>query len=304
MAGQAKAQDWAGLIALSLFWGASFMAVTVALEGFGPLQLAASRIVLGALVLTGFARAMGISLPPLSNRRLWLHIAGIALFSNAIPFFLLSWGQQHVASGFAGITMAVVPLFVLPLAHVFLPDEPLTPQKALGFGIGFAGVAVLIGPGAWASTGALGEGWARLACVGAAGCYAIGAIIIRRAPKADLVAVSASALIVSSLAIAPVALALEGLPALPGPRAAAAMIYLGLLPTALATVLLVRVIVSAGPGFLSLVNYFVPLWSVVFGVALLDEQLPASFIGALGLILMGLLVSRGRGSGLGLRRGP
>jgi len=292
MATQPNAGDWAGLVALSLIWGASFMAVTFALEGFGPLQLAAVRIVMGAVLLTAIAKVMDIGLPPLSDRRLWLHIAGIGLFSNAIPFFLLSWGQLHVTSGFAGITMAVVPLLVLPLAHLLLPDERLNMSKTLGFAIGFAGVAVLIGPGAWASTGAATEGWARLACVGAASCYAIGSIIIRRAPKADLVAVSASALLVASLAIAPVALAVEGLPSLPGTRALAAMIYLGLFPTALATVLVVRVVTSAGPSFMSLVNYLVPLWSVLFGVALLSERLPPSFIGALGLILLGLLISR------------
>ncbi|MCI2399313.1 DMT family transporter [Aliiroseovarius subalbicans] len=287
-------RNWIFLVLLSLIWGASFMGVTLALTGFGPLTVAAIRIVMGALVLVVLAQIMGVGLPAFSNRRLWLHVAGMGLFSNAVPFFLLSWGQQHVSSGFAGITMAVVPLLVLPLAHVFVPDEHLTPRKAAGFAVGFIGVAILIGPGAWASSGAETEGWARLACVGAAACYAIGSIITRLSPKTDLISFSAGALLVASLLIAPVALAVEGLPTLPNAPALWAVTYLGLFPTALATILLVQVIRSAGPSFLSIVNYLVPLWSVLFGVMLLSERLPASFLYALGLILAGLAISRAR----------
>jgi drug/metabolite transporter (DMT)-like permease len=60
----------------------------------------------------------------------------------------------------------------------------------------------------------------------------------------------------------------------------------------LATIMLVTVINSAGPSFLSLVNYQVPLWAVVFGVVLLGETLPAQFIWALGLILIGVAISQ------------
>lgn len=293
-------RNWVYLLLLSVIWGASFMGVSLALEGFGPLGVAAIRITMGAELLTGLAFAMGNGLPSLSQRRLWLHIAGMGLFSNAIPFFLLSWGQQYVTSGFAGITMAVVPLLVLPLAHVFIPGEALTPRKAVGFAIGFFGVGVLIGPGALARSGAALEFWAQLACIGAAGCYAIGSIFTRLAPKSDQIGFSAGGLLVATLVILPMALVSEGLPALPGATALWAVVYLGVFPTALATILLVKVVQSAGPSFMSTVNYLVPIWSVLFGVALLAEPLPASFLTALGLILAGLAISRARG----LRRRP
>ena len=87
-----------------------------------------------------------------------------------MPFMLISWGQQYVTSGFAGISMAAVALIVLPMAHLMVPDERLNPRKILGFLIGFAGVLVLIGPRAFSSTGADLETLGRLACVGAAAC--------------------------------------------------------------------------------------------------------------------------------------
>jgi drug/metabolite transporter (DMT)-like permease len=285
-------QNWIFMLLLSVIWGASFMGVSLALEGFGPLSVAAIRITLGAALLVGLAFAMGIRLPAMSRRRLWMHIAGMGLFSNAIPFFLLSWGQQHVTSGFAGITMAVVPLLVLPLAHILVPGEALTPRKALGFALGFVGVGVLIGPGALARSGAVMEFWAQLACIGAATCYAIGSIFTRLAPKSDQIAFSAAGLLVATAAILPVALLREGVPPLPGAQALWAVTYLGVFPTALATILLVKVVQGAGPSFMSIVNYLVPIWSVIFGTFLLAEPLPASFLGALALILCGVGLSQ------------
>ena len=79
-----------------------------------------------------------------------------------------------------------------------------------------------------------------------------------------------------------------------------AVLYLGLVPTALATVMLLTVIGTAGPSFLSLVNYQVPLWAVVFGVVFLGET-PSPRLGiALVMILFALTVAQSR---LGLRRG-
>ncbi len=71
-------------------------------------------------MLLGWPSRPAQGLPPAGTprgRRIWLHCVGMGIFSNALPFALLSWGQVQVSSGFAGISMAVVPLLVLPLAH-------------------------------------------------------------------------------------------------------------------------------------------------------------------------------------------
>jgi drug/metabolite transporter (DMT)-like permease len=291
--------DWLLVGALGMIWGASFMSVSVALAGYGPLTVAAGRIALAALALMAVARLTGHRLPDPrtgAGARIWGFAIAMGLFSNALPFFLLAWGQQHVASGFAGITMAAVPLFVLGLAHVFVPGERLTPTRLAGFGLGLVGVWLLIGGEALLRAGSEVEDLARLACLGAAACYAVGSIVTRRAPPASLVTFSAAALLAAAAMILPVALTLEGPPALPaaGVLPTLALVYLGLGPTALATLILVRVIRSAGPGFLSQVNYHVPVWSVIFGVTLLGETLPPQFLAALGIILAGLALSRAR----------
>lgn len=282
--------NWLTLALLGLIWGASFMSISVALDGAGPLSVAAIRLIIAAVTLLAVAFAMGLRLPPFSQRKLWLCIIGMGLFTNAVPFTLLSLAIQNVPSAFAGLTMAAVPLLVLPLAHFLVPGEAMTRIKTAGFALGFTGVLVLIGVTDLFSGD--GAGWSRLACIGAAFCYAIGSIITRNAPPVHPLAYSAGGLLVGALIMLPVALGLEGLPGAMTGTVWGALIYLGLGPTALATILLVRVIQSAGPSFMSLVNYQVPVWSVIFGVTFLNETLPANFVIALTLILGGLAISQ------------
>lgn len=283
--------QWSLLLALGMIWGASFLGVEKALESIPPISIAAGRIAIAAVILTGVSYAMGNGLP--KDRRTWAFAFGMGIFSNAIPFTLLSWGQQHVTSGYAGITMAVVPLLVLPLSHFLIPGMRLTLIKTVGFGIGFIGVIVLIGPAKiMQSGGADIENIARIACVIASMCYAIGSVLTRLAPKGDAMAFSSAALIMGSLIALPLALAVEGLPAWPSTPSLLGQLYLGVFPTALATIMLVYVVKTAGPPFLSLVNYQVPIWAVVIGMVVLGETLPSSFIWALGLILLGLAVAQ------------
>ena len=152
-----------------------------------------------------------------------------------------------------------------------------------GFAIGFAGVVLLIGLGGLATGDA--AGLARLACIAASCCYAVGAIVTRLAPPGPSLSFAAGGLIVAAALILPLALAIEGWPAQPPPAALLAVLYLGVFPTALATVLLVFVVQSAGPSFMSLVNYQVPVWAVILGLVVLGEELPPQFLGALALIL-------------------
>jgi drug/metabolite transporter (DMT)-like permease len=282
--------NWIGLYALGLIWGASFLGVALALDGFGPISIAAGRIALGAVILAAVALISQIPIP--RDPIIWVYTAGMAILSNALPFYLLSWSQQHVTSGFAGITMAAIPLFVIGLAHIFVPGERLTRPKAIGFAAGLVGVAVLIGPGVLNSSGSALENLARVGCLSASLSYALGAIITRRCPDVHPVAFGVLALGMASLVMVPLALALEGVPDSASPKAISALVYLGLFPTGLATLLLVGIIRSAGPSFLSQVNYHVPVWSVILGVVVLSEDLPGRFILALAIIIGGLVYSR------------
>ena len=222
-----------------------FLGVELALAGFGPVTIAAGRVSVAALILVSCALAFGDGLPGFATpveRRIWLHCFGMGLFTNALPFSLLSWGQQTVTSGFAGISMAVVPLLVLPLSHFLVPGETMNRVKTTGFLFGFGGVVLLVGGDELFSqtttTGSVGGAleWAQIACVVASCCYAIGSIITRLCPPISTLSYAAAGLLLGGAMLVPVALLTDGLPLQAPVKAMAGLAYLAIFPTAIATI--------------------------------------------------------------------
>ncbi|MEX0369734.1 MAG: DMT family transporter [Tateyamaria sp.] len=285
--------SWLMVAVLGLTWGGTFMVTEIALRGISPFWLAAGRICFAAVLMTCVWRALGGALfsapPPRATR---VAVFAIGAFSSAIPFMLLAWGQQYVTSGFAGVSMASVALIVLPLSHVFIPGERMTWRRSIGFVIGFVGVCILIGGQAFESSGAQLETAGRIACLGAASCYGVSSILMRRLPPVDPIGLSTVLLLIAALIVLPAAWLVEGPPPLPDTQTLFVIAFLGLIPTAAANMLRVLVIRSAGPVFMSITNYQVPLWSVVLGAAILNEPLPSSLLWAMSLILLGVGLSQ------------
>ena len=127
MTHQPTPANWLSIVLLGLIWGGTFMVVRIALDGYGPLTVACARTTLGSLALLSLMVALKRPMPP---RNTWRPLLLIGVLNTALPFALLSWGQQYVPSAFAGISMAALPLFVLPLAHVF-SDEKLRLRSTL-----------------------------------------------------------------------------------------------------------------------------------------------------------------------------
>ncbi|MCB1334962.1 MAG: DMT family transporter [Roseivivax sp.] len=288
---QITARSWAQIAALGLVWGATFLVMELALRGLSPLWLASGRIGFAALLTVAVWLWRGPRLFT-TEARDWPALLLAATLTTAVPFMLLAWGLQHVTSGFAGVSMAAVVLIVLPLAHFLVPGEKMTLRRTLGFLIGFAGIVVLIGPGALSSSGAEAELLGRLACLGAAACYAISSITVRRLPPVDPVGLTAATFLLGCVIVIPAARLVEGpLPPVDG-TTLFYVVLLGMVPTAAANLLRILVIRSAGPVFMGLVNYIVPVVSVVLGALILGEPLPPTLLGAMILILAGMGLSQ------------
>lgn len=286
--------NWFLILALGVIWGAAFLSVSVALEGFGPLTVASFRVAIAAIVLSVIASVMGQGLHKVPSREAWGFILAIGLGATALPFVMLAWGQQYVPSAFAGVTMGAVPLLVLPLVYVFSPEEGIGPRRIIGMILGFAGLVLLIGPGSGDAAETANQTWGKLAFLASACCYAAGSVTTRRAPKMPPLAFAAGGMLCAAIVLLPLSLAVEGWPEAWPARPGLALLYAALLPTALAAVIRVRVITTAGSLFMSLTSYMVPVWSVIFGILLLSEDLPANLYLGLGLILAGIALSQWR----------
>jgi drug/metabolite transporter (DMT)-like permease len=285
-------KDWLMVATLGFVWGASFLFIEIALEGITPFWLATWRITLAALLTCAVWQACGGQLYLSDEKASPVSLLAISAMSTALPFGLISWGQVFVTSGFAGVSMAAVGLMVLPLAHIFIPGERLTPLKVTGFAIGFVGVVILIGPEALSSSGAAGEVLGRLACLTGAACYAVSSIMLRRLPPMDPIGLSAVTLILGSLVVFGMAIVVEGAPGIPTAKVIGIIVVLGLVQTALANLLRIMVVRSAGPTFMSLTNYQVPIWSVILGILVLGEAATPALFVAMALILIGVAISQ------------
>ena len=98
---QPTLKNWISVLALGLIWGGTFMVVSIALRGYGPLTVACARTTLGAIALLSLMRVMNRPLPNF-DARMFKYLFVIGILNTAVPFALLSWGQQYVASAFAG----------------------------------------------------------------------------------------------------------------------------------------------------------------------------------------------------------
>lgn len=290
--------EWGLLLLLVALWGSAFVLVSVSLDAFSPAAVTTGRLLIGAgvllLVLLLTRRRVPLAAPT------WGFFVAIAILGNALPFFLIAWGQVAIPSGLSGILMAVMPLVVLLLAHFFVAGERLTGRRAAGFVVGFCGVVVLTGPEALAASfGRDAALLSQLAVLGGAMCYGIAAILARRGPRLHPVVLAAPVLSIAAI-LTGVVLSVSGAVGGPGAIVHApvtfwpgfAMAALGALSTGLAAVVYFVLVHRAGPTFVSLINYLIPVWAVVLGAVLLDERLPPRAFAALGLILAGVVIAR------------
>ncbi len=284
--------DWFMILALAVLWGSSFLFVKIAVREITPVTLVAARFVIAASVLSVAVRARGLRLP--TSRRVWSHYLLMGLVGNAIPFTLIAWGQIRVDVGLAGILMGVMPLMTLLLAHYFVPGERMTPRMVVGFSVGFIGLVALLGPEALLELG--GEAsdlLSQLAIALAAICYAINTIIARRLAKLDPLVSATTVMWVTGAIMVPAALWVDRPWELAlSAESIASAVWLGLVATALATIVYFRVIQTAGPTFLSLINYMIPVVALAAGAIVLDEVLVGTVLIGMALILAGLAISQ------------
>ena len=279
---------WFLLFALVAMWGSSFLLTKVAVTALPPASVVAGRLVLAAALLAAVIALLGRRLPRAG--RPWLFFAAIAVTGNALPFFLISWGQQRIDSGLAGILMAVMPLTTLVLAHFLVAGERMTPRRVGGFLMGFAGIVVLTGPEALAEWRGAGSALvAQVAVLGGAVSYAVTTIIARHKPPGDPAVATAGVSLIAAGLMAPLAAGLDRPWTITIPiEAAAAVGVLGVMSTAVAGIVYFRLIALAGPSFLSLINYLIPVWAVGLGIIALNEEPKATSLFALALVLGGI----------------
>ena len=273
---------WLLMALLAGLWGASYLFIKVALDdGMPPLFIVFARIALGAAVLVPIAARAGVLR---GMRGLTGPILLLAVVQVVLPFILITYGEDRIASSLTGILVSAAPIFTALIAVRYDDDERPHGIAIVGVVMGIVGVVLLFGVDLSGDARALVGGlMVLLASVG----YAIGSLYLKhRLQGVPAVGIAASTMIVGTLVLLPVVLfALP--PHAPSLKAAGSLLVLGAGGTGIAFYIYFTLIAEIGPGRASLVAYIAPGFAVLYGVSLLGEPLTAGAVLGLLLILTG-----------------
>jgi len=283
-----KAKDWFIFVLLGGIWSSSFLWIKIAVQEIGPLTLVALRVLFGLLFGIAVILIGRVQLP--RSVKDWRPLLVLGITNVAIPFFLISWGEQSIDSAVAAILDATVPLFAIVIAHLSLHDDRITLPKLLGLLVGFAGVVVLMSRDIRTSSGSLlGQAAVVLASI----FYAGSSVYARKSTESTPGILRSVGPLLSSTMVmwiaAPIAESPLRLPQLS--ITWVALLWLGILGSGVAFILSYYLIHAIGPTRTTMVTYLFPLGGVILGVSFLGEQLTWQLLAGAVLILASLPVA-------------
>lgn len=126
---------------LCLIWGTTWIFIKVGLEDLPPIRFAAFRFILSAVILAFVIKLQKIPLPSFSKYWKLILLTGFLQFS--VNYSTVFWSEQYISSGLAAVLQAMITVFGLLLAWIFLPDERITKIKIFAVFLGIVGVAVI-----------------------------------------------------------------------------------------------------------------------------------------------------------------
>ncbi|KCZ54227.1 hypothetical protein HY29_14955 [Hyphomonas beringensis] len=295
-----SASDWTLFSVLTLFWAGAYALTRVAVDKGNPemgLPVAwvlPGRLVIGAVVLWIIMLARGQRLPPLADRRRWLVIVSMGLTGSVFPFFLITTAQQTVNSSLAALYTAAVPIFVASGATFLFHDEKMTRSSLLGVLIGFAGIVVLFGPDAMKGLGNASV-IAQILLILATMNYAFSSLVARGAPVMEAMPFATGFVTVAAIVSLPLAFTVTPSEVNADWSHWAAVLALGIGPSAVAQALYMFLIARTSATFLSLTGYSIPVVSAALGWLFFRETQSWQALVAFVLILGGVWLARGGG---------
>jgi drug/metabolite transporter (DMT)-like permease len=292
MTRRATPVEWLVFLALGVAWGSSYLFIKIGVETLTPFTLVAGRLAIGAAVLALVMRLRRQALP--AERSTYGHLFVVALLGIVIPFSLITWGEQTIASGLAAILNGTVPLFAIVLAALVLADEPITVNRLIGLVVGFIGVVVLTSPGLTEGFGGSLPG--QVALMGASISYAAAGVYARRTVRGVPALTSAflevgfAFLVTLVLAVAfgsPWAARIET-------EAVFSVVWLGLIGSGLAFLAFFYLLERWGATRTALVAYLLPVVGIILGVLVLREVLSLPMLIGTALIIGGIALANSR----------
>ncbi|MGY2085681.1 DMT family transporter [Blastococcus sp. SYSU DS0539] len=270
-----------------LAWASAFVGIRAVGDDLSPGALALGRLLVGTLVLGLLVARRGWVRPAARDWRL-LAVCGIGWF--AVYNVALNAAEQHLDAGTTAMLVNIGPILIAVLAGLWL-GEGFPRWLVVGITVAFGGV-LLIGV---ATRGAEADLAGVVLCVVAAVTYAVGVVaqkpLLRRLPGLQ---VTFTACAIGALCCLPWAGALVADLGRAPAASVAGMVYLGVVPTALAFSTWAYALSRMDAGRLGVTTYLVPPLVILLGWLLLEETPPLLALAGGAVCLAGVAVSRRR----------
>lgn len=269
------------LASVYLVWGSTYLAIRVGLEGYPPFLMGSLRFLAASAVFYAFLRWRGHAAP---TRAQWKNAAVMGLFMLVMGNGLVNFAEQTVSSGLAAIAVASMPLWAA-LFGVMKRQHP-SRGEWLGLAIGFVGVVWLnVGSEMRASLGGM------LALLAAPIAWAWGSVWSRGRDLPAPFMSTAAQMLCGGVAMGVLGLALgERITRVPPLEATLAVGYLAAFGSIVAFSAYVWLLQNVRPALATSYAYVNPPIAVLLGALLLDEHFGVSAIGAMAVILAGVLI--------------
>ncbi|MBX3266696.1 MAG: DMT family transporter [Acidobacteria bacterium] len=280
---------------LCLIWGTTWIFIKIGLEDLPPITFAVSRFLLSAVILLPVVYFAKIRWP--QGGREWILIALTGVLQFTVNYSTVFWAEQYITSGLAAVLQAMITVFGLVLAWIFLPSERITPLKIIAVMIGILGVGVIFLDQLRVESAMAFAGSVAIV-VGAYAAAQASILVKAKAAAIDPAMILLSQMLCGLPALVIYALIAEGSPFAHnwGMRAVASVLYLSLAGTIAAFWLYYWLLARIESTKAMMISLVTPLIAVLVGNVFLGETLPPqTLIGGL-LILsgIGLIVFRRR----------
>ena len=284
--------NWILLVILSAVWGGAFTLNKEALKNFGPELIVAGRLIIGSIVLAALVYFLYKKIRFEFNQIkyfLFMSIVGIVA-----PFLFIVYGQKNLDSSLAGILMAIMPISTLVLAHSFLSDEYMTKRKLTGFLLAFFGVIILIMPNEISvQEGYTEKIYSELMVIFGAVLYSAAAVYGKRFKNTDPLNASTGTIFLSALImLIYLYLFVDVDKNFVTIFSSIPILLLGVFCTAFATILYFHILQTSGATFLSVMNYLIPGWAIIFGIIFFEEKILWNYLVGLLVIISGIRISQ------------
>lgn len=283
------------LTILVFLWASAYPLTFIAVNDLKPIIVVSIRLWIGAGFLYLICLFLNKHIPSVYDWRAWGSMAATGIIGSLIPFFLIGLAQTKVPSALASIYLSATPLAAVILSRIFIRNEKINLIKSFGVVLGILGIIILFLPSLIVKNLGFIPIWPQLILVFAAFCYAGALIIVRlTSPKIDAIAISFGFVFCSAIVSTPFAFyAFDfNLPHITLKSALSAAL-LGIGPTAIASILYVRLVHKIGPIMVANFSNLVPIFAIIIGYFAFNETIPSTAGIALFVILFGVwLVQR------------